>query len=44
MIDKLLSGPFTKAFLMPTAVVGGLYALYRRRVTLAEEESLREGV
>lgn len=44
MMDRLLSGPFSKAFLMPTAVVGGLYALYRRRVTIAEEESLREGV
>jgi len=44
MVDRLLSGPFSKAFLVPTAVVGGLYALYRRRMTLAEEETLREGV
>lgn len=44
MVDRLLSGPFSKAFLAPTAVVGGLYALYRRRVNIAEEEALREGV
>ncbi len=44
MMDRLLSGPFGKAALVPTAVVGGLYALYRRRVALSEEESLREGV
>lgn len=38
MVGSLLSGPFAKAALVPTLVVGGLLALAARRTKIAEEQ------
>lgn len=44
MVGSLLNGPFAKAVLVPTLVVGGLLALSARRATIeAEQVSLTGG-
>jgi hypothetical protein len=43
MVGSLLSGPFAKAALVPTLVVGGLLALSARRARIQEEESFAGG-